>query len=111
MKLFHPLILYILSGIFFAGCKDKPQGTLIMVPAEPSGKFNFPYYLFIPDDTSRDTIIPLIIEPNNSGFASDNFDEHLEKAKRTASQDYYVGNYLAQMMKTPLLVPVFPRPK
>jgi hypothetical protein len=111
MKIFLRLKISMLIILFISGCKESPQGSLLMVPAEPSENFNYPYYLFIPDEASKEANLHLIIEPNNSGFASDNFDEHLEKAKRTATIDYYTGNYLATQLKMPLLVPVFPRPK
>lgn len=77
----------------------------------PEKGFNFPYYLFIPDNISQGQENFIIVEPNNSGFANDNFEEHLEKAKRTASRDFYLGNYAAVKLGFPLLVPVFPRSK
>jgi pimeloyl-ACP methyl ester carboxylesterase len=52
----------------------------------------------------------LAVEPNNSGFASDNLDEHIEKARRIATRDFYIGNFVARELSVPLLVPVFPRP-
>ena len=52
----------------------------------------------------------MIVEPNNSGFAKDEFNEHVEKARRTATNDYYIGNYISLKLKYPLLVPLFPRP-
>jgi pimeloyl-ACP methyl ester carboxylesterase len=41
----------------------------------------------------------------------DNLEDHKEKARRIATRDFYLGNYLARELKMPLLVPVFPRPK
>lgn len=80
-----------------------------LIKAVPEKGFNFPYYLFIPEKTSTLDSLYLIVEPNNSGFVDDNFKKHAEKAKHTASLDFYMGNYLARKLNYPLLVPVFPR--
>jgi len=90
--------------------RNKINGTLIFQEANPSEGFNFSYFLFIPDDADMEDELHLIVEPNNSGFASDNINEHMEKAERIATREYYIGNYLANRLHYPLLVPVFPRP-
>ena len=89
----------------------KTNGELLLIEKAPEDGFNFPYYLFIPDDISDSNQKFLVVETNNSGFASDNFREHLEKAERTASIDFYLGNYVAVELGYPLLVPIFPRSK
>lgn len=100
----------LIALLLMASCKGgNPDGQLILIAADPGKGFNFPYYLFLPDHTPREDTLCLIIEPNNSGFASDDGDRHLEKAERTATRDFYIGNYLAVNMRLPLLVPVFPR--
>lgn len=105
--------MYRLTCIFlllFSSCVHQKQaGTLIAV-REDSGKgFHYPYFLFIPDSTPKNDKVYLIIEPNNSGFVSDELERHLEKAKRIATRDFYAGSYVAQKLHLPLLVPVFPR--
>ena len=90
---------------------ENDRGSLIRTEANPSEGFNFPYFLFIPDSANVEKELVLIVEPNNSGFVSDDINEHEEKAIRTATKDYYAGNYVSQNLKIPLLVPVFPRPK
>jgi len=52
-----------------------------------------------------------VVEPNNSGFTDDDLQKHIDKAWRTASKDFYIGNYVARKLQYPLLVPVFPRSK
>ncbi|MFW6290270.1 MAG: alpha/beta hydrolase family protein [Mariniphaga sp.] len=104
--------LIIISLLFLMSCSGEfTGGRLVFHEANPEKGFNFPYYLFIPDgmDKSKERI--LIVEPNNSGFADDDFEKHREKAKRTAGIDFYTGNYVARKMNCPLLVPVFPRSK
>src|SRR5262249_52619198 len=74
-----------------------------------SAGFFFPYYLFIPKDISRSEPVRLLIEPNNTGQTTDDFEVHRASAKRLAS----AGNVrrLADRLHAPLLVPVFPRPR
>jgi hypothetical protein len=79
------------------------------VESNTDNGFNYPYFLFIPEGASLHEKSVLIVEPNNSGFADDDLKKHIEKAERTASKDFYTGNYVAQKLKYPLLVPVFPR--
>jgi predicted peptidase len=96
--------------LFFQSCLQTQQGgELILIEKLPEKGFNYPYYLFIPDNIADDKELTLIIEPNNSGFLSDDLDKHLEKAQRIATLDFYAGNYVARNLQLPLLVPVFPR--
>lgn len=88
-------------------CNNK--GEILYVEVNQSEGFNYPYFLFIPAKISDEKELFIIIEPNNSGFADDDLKKHVEKAERTASKDYYMGNYVARKLKYPLLVPVFPR--
>jgi len=86
------------------------SGTLLLTESNPDGGFNYSYFLFMPDGIPNDKELTLIVEPGNSGFADDDYDSHLEKGRRTASMDFYIGNYVARKLDCPLLVPVFPRP-
>jgi hypothetical protein len=105
LRLLFPLIF--LQSCFFG----SGTGELLLTEANPSGGFNYSYFLFIPDGITYDEELTLIVEPCNSGFADDDYDKHLEKGRRTASMDFYIGNYVAQKLNCPLLVPVFPRPE
>lgn len=102
--------LYFSLYLLFSACSEKIPGELIFVEKNESRGFNFPYLLFIPEKVSNDKTY-LIVEPNNSGFGSDNLEDHRKKAERTATKDFYIGNYVAQNLNYPLLVPIFPRPK
>lgn len=104
------LKIYITIFVLLSGCSSY-DGDLIFVEPDSEDTFYFPYFLFIPDEISKDEEVYLIIEPNNSGFLDDDLQKHIEKAKRTATNDFYLGNYIAQRLKYPLLVPVFPRSK
>lgn len=89
----------------------NPGGELVKIEASPGSGFFYPYYLFLPDNMEQHTDLVFIIEPNNSGFASDVIQEHSDKAARIASADFYTGNFISRNLKYPLLVPVFPRPE
>jgi hypothetical protein len=83
--------------------------TLIEVPAVESSGFFFPYYLDIPKDLSRSEPVRLLIEPNNTGQTSDDFEVHRASAKRLAAAGDV--HRLADRLQTPLLVPILPRPR
>lgn len=91
--------------------RGRGRGELLLTEANPAGGFNYSYFLFIPDGTPCDEELTLIVEPGNSGFADDDYNRHLEKGRRTASIDFYIGNYVARKLNCPLIVPVFPRPE
>ena len=101
--------LLVIISILIFGCSKVKNGTLQLIEANAEKGFHYPYFLFIPDDASPESEIPLVVEPNNSGFLNDDLNAHIEKAERTATIDYYMGNYVARKMNLPLLVPVFPR--
>lgn len=101
-------IMFALVLVFSCSPKVK-NGELIFTEARPESGFNFPYFLFIPGKMSTENKQFLIVEPNNSGFADDDLEKHIEKAQRTAGREFYTGNYVARKLEYPLLVPVFPR--
>lgn len=108
MNKFFPFFITIL--LLFS-CNSKMEEGLILVQSNNKLGFNFPYLLFLPDTLPSHKDLILIVEPNNSGFADDDLKKHLEKAQRTASKDFYIGNFIARRLQYPLLVPVFPRSK
>jgi len=108
MNKIFPLFFILIA---LSACHNNKHGDLHFVKANPGKGFNYPYFLFLPDGISTSKELFLIIEPNNSGFVDDDLTKHIEKAERTASKDFYLGNYVAQELKYPLLVPVFPRSK
>jgi hypothetical protein len=105
----HVFIL-LAALLLFSGSSDSP-GKLRYFKANPEQGYAFPFFLFIPDDMLPGDTTWLVVEPNNTGFVSDRFPDHRKKARRTASKDFYIGNYVAVKLNCPLLVPVFPRPE
>jgi hypothetical protein len=100
-------VVFLLQSCLF----ENDGGELMRTEASPSKGFNYPYFLFIPEGVNIETELVLIVEPNNSGFTSDDLKEHEKKALRTASKDFYTGNYVSRNIKIPLLIPVFTRPE
>lgn len=112
MKTLKKTIWLIITLFSLQSClSESEKGEIFLTEASPSKGFNYPYFLYIPEGVSFEKDLVLIVEPNNSGFADDNLDKHIEKAKRTATLDFYPGNYVAQNLEYPLLVPIFPRPE
>ncbi len=98
-----------LSLMLQACTSGSHKEQLIFVNADPDEAFNYPYYLFIPDEIPDGDETVLIVEPNNTGIADDDYEKHKDKARRIASRDFYPGNFVARKLNYPLLVPVFPR--
>ncbi|QWC18100.1 PKD domain-containing protein [Halorubrum sp. 2020YC2] len=80
---------------------------ITLVEAAPESGFNYPYYLFSPIDR-RDGRIPMLVESNNTGTATDDFEEHRSAAKSLVRRGS--SRPISEALGVPLLVPVFPRP-
>ncbi len=77
------------------------------VEADPEAGFNYPYYLFSPTDRN-DGQIPLLVEPNNTGTATDDFEQHKSRAEFNLANG--PSRPISEELGIPLLIPVFPRP-
>lgn len=82
---------------------------IIQVKANTQAGFNFPFYLFVPKAVDKGQKVYLLVESNNTGKTSDNLEVHQESALRLVSKNY--PNRIARSLGSPLLVPVFPRPR
>jgi hypothetical protein len=87
---------------------DLSQDTWLKVPADPRKGFHFPYYLFVPKGIEPAADSHLLVEGNNTGMTSDDFQVHDDAAARLVKASH--ANRIARELGTPLLVPVFPRP-
>lgn len=85
------------------------EDSLIEVSAAPDKGFHHPYVLFIPKSAEGKPSSYLLVEPNNTGHPSDDPEVHHAAAVALA-RDSSVGNFVAEKLGVPLLVPVFPRP-
>jgi PKD repeat protein len=87
---------------------DKVEGIEpTRIEPDPDAGFNYPYYLYAPDTVST-AAKPILAEPVNTGFPTDDFDHHLKAAEKTAEEG--VSRLISDHMGAPFIVPVFPRP-
>lgn len=91
-----------------ANAATLTKSRLLRFEADSSRGFNFPYLVFLPAGMSLGDSLPLLVEPNNSGFVNDTLAVHERAARRLASVSS-VGNHVAKTLGIPLLVPIFPR--
>ncbi|WP_228851799.1 hypothetical protein [Aegicerativicinus sediminis] len=103
-----PLFGTLFSFILFVSCSST-GGEVMLVSENSNSGFNFPYFLFIPEEANPSNSVFLIVEPNNTGSVSDNLADHKDKAENLATNNYNLGNYLAHQLGYPLLIPIFPR--
>lgn len=80
--------------------------SLQLIDADPSEGFHYPYFLYSPI-IEADAELPILVEPNNTGTSTDDFDVHLERAESHAEW----MRSLSRDIGVPMLVPVFPRPR
>ena len=86
-----------------------PLEAFQVIDAAPDKGFNFPYILRVPDLDQVTSPTFLLVEPNNTGTGSDDFDVHVKAAEDLSRSA--IGNRLFSALNVPLLVPVFPRPR
>jgi hypothetical protein len=88
-----------------------PFGQLIKIAPEPDKGFHWTYLLYVPkslaDPARRNEKTWLFVAPNNTGSSDDNIQTHEESARRKMIG---LGSF-AEKLGTPLLQPVFPRPR
>lgn len=79
------------------------------VEADPDAGFDYPYYLYAADAVLDGNPTPILVQPNNTGTATDDFSKHREAAADQIRRGF--ARDVADRLGVPLLVPVFPRPK
>lgn len=100
----------VLKAVDSNGVKlDLSTDVLVKVISKPAHGFNFPYYLFVPHTIDPNNDLHMLVETNNTGTTSDDFEIHDHKARRLAEQSY--ATKIARKLDAPLLVPTFPRPR
>jgi hypothetical protein len=87
---------------------DLSGDDILQIEDQETEGFNFPYYLFIPGGIDNNKQVYMLVESNNTGTTSDDFDVHRAKALGLVESSY--ANRMARRLGAPLLVPVFPRP-
>jgi hypothetical protein len=85
------------------------KDTILKFNAEPESGFNYPYFIRLPKGMVVNAKQFLLVETNNSGV-NDSLSFH-EKETYLEVIKNSLGASLCNKLKTPFLVPVFPRPK
>ena len=80
-----------------------------LVEANPDAGFNYPYYLYAPSRPADSDPGSILVQPNNSGRTTDEFETHRQSARNRI--DGGLSRRLSDRLSVPLLVPVFPRPQ
>jgi len=83
------------------------RDQLLKVEANPSKGFNYPFYLYIPQNADQSKIKYMLVETNNTGEVNNDFQVHDADAKRLIERG--TPNSIADELDIPLLIPVFPR--
>jgi len=101
----------VVSCLALAACACAPSGgEIVEVAASAQEAFRFPYFLWIPEGAPGASPTFLLVEPNNTGKVSDDFEEH-RRAAREMVEHSSISAFVARELGLPLLVPVFPRPE
>lgn len=109
------ILLFIMGNTFKSEAFQKNTDsktkvdTTYFFKANPKEGFNFGYYIYLPKGLDPSKTNTLLVESSNSG-ASDSILDHLKNGKQAASKSS-LGNYVSRKLKTPFLVPAFPRSK
>ncbi len=82
------------------------RGVVVTVAADPAQGFHWPYHLFIPKNLESATA-PLLVLPNNTGSADDDFAVHEASALRDLQR--FGRRFTSDGLAGVLLQPVFPR--
>jgi hypothetical protein len=111
IKIIKYLVLSLLTFLYLSTQSCKKEGNnkeinlgLFKVEANTNKGFSWPYYLNVPNSAPNTTLLVL---PNNTGYPSDNQQDHDLAAKDWA---VWGGEELAKELQVPVLVPTFPRP-
>jgi len=79
------------------------------VDADPDAGFNYPYFLYAPPVPEAEAGGPLLVEPNNTGTSTDDFQQHEERARELITSG--ISRDISGNLGVPMIVPVFPRPR
>jgi hypothetical protein len=64
--------------------------SLSQIESDPESGFNYPYYLYVPDEYGGER--PILVVPTNTGRPSDEFDDHREAAERRVRGGFLDGS-------------------
>ena len=79
------------------------------VDPDPDAGFEYPYFFYAPPVTESEAGGPILVEPNNTGTATDDFEAHERRARELIERG--LSRDVSGQLGVPMLVPVFPRPR
>lgn len=79
------------------------------VDPDPDAGFEYPYFLSAPSVRESEAGGPILVEPNNTGTATDDFETHERRARELIERG--ISRDVSGQLGVPMLVPVFPRPR
>ncbi len=79
------------------------EENYMLIESTPKSGFYWDYILYIPNQVKHSK---LLVVPNNTGYATDNYELHKERAKGLIQYKSKLADELGVL----LLVPIFPRP-
>lgn len=102
-------LIFIAAGTISAQTADN-SSPVQKFEANPDKGFAYPFYLFIPpelrEEKAQKQTHTILVIPNNTGKINDDLAVHEENVKSKMIQIAFIMSKL----KTPVLMPVFPRP-
>lgn len=106
-------ILLILSAASLGLAQDTAVDPkdIIKIEANAAKGFAYPYYLYVPPEIRRGANLQeetrtILVIPNNTGKLDDDLSVHEADVKKRMVQNGAIG----RLIKTAVLMPVFPRP-
>ena len=108
MKKRKYIIFFLIPFIIIWFVCVSQDNKIIFINANPEKGFNYGYYYYIPKNIKKTSKIYILVEPNNTGFTSDDNEVHKQSAKEMIIRS---TKGLADELGCVLLVPVFDRPK
>ena len=111
-KFIFCLSLLLTLSMFSAGQTGRPDPAQesIRIEANAAKGFAYPYYLYIPSELreakAQKQTHTIVVIPNNTGKLDDAFEVHEADVKKRIKQN----GAIAGLLKTAVLMPVFPRP-
>lgn len=83
--------------------------SVTRVDPDPDSGFHYPYFLYAPPVRAENAGGPMLVEPNNTGTSTDDFEKHESRARDLIENGY--SRNVSGALGVPMLVPVFPRPR
>jgi hypothetical protein len=103
-------IARVLAEVTVDGSDDRTDGVpKTFVEADPDAGFEYPYYLYAPATADSEDSKPVVLEPTNSGQATDDFSVQRRAGERTLEGG--LGRSVADGVGAAYVVPVLPRPR